>query len=688
MRHHARLSRALSTALVTSLIGLVILACDETPTVTLLFDRSTSDLTTHVFPTDLYKGDVVLDRFTEPQIAITPFVQQLKYTFQLGFAPTTGIRIPFSPSPNDSDRWIDPATVTDGVRVYRVSTAATTRVALGEVQVQPRTNAVLARPRAPWAPGHYAVAVLPSLRTRAGDPISPSADYQIATRDGDSLTDADLVAVAAVDPDITDRGDTLAFFSFTVADATGPMRLLKSYISGLTPVDKAGVDEVLDITAIGPPESRELAVGGARVVAQGDAQIEALFAGAGVGALPKSAIAAVIGGAISTPVFVADPIPDARQLFANGTFQGRDPLRPFSPENPLSLSQATPTRLLPYLMVIPKQHLPEMPVIIALHGITRTKEDWLAFANTACATGHALIAIDLYQHGARQADIDPPEGDFSAKVDPVLAASGVAFPDPFINPTFLARTRDKLRQSVVDNLALLRLVAAGDGTNPLIDFDGDAAPDHFGPIRVAAMSLGAILATSMVSVSPEVDRVLLNVPATHLTQIINDSPRLSKDLDLLIYATATAQGIGLLAGSPRFMVPDGPERELFTAVSDTILGPIDPATFAAHLVTGDLGGAPRVLVQIVQGDQVVTERGSVRFAQALGSGAEDPSEVVALGPLLFPLDLTTVTLGESDPLPPIAIAEHSGGHGFLLDFEDPAATSAAQKQAALFFASP
>ena len=172
-----------------------------------------------------------------------------------------------------------------------------------------------------------------------------------------------------------------------------------------------------------------------------------------------------------------------------------------------------------------------------------------------------------------------------------------------------------------------------------------------------------------------------------LTQIINDSPRLGKDVDLLLYATANATGIGLLAGSDRFMVPDGPERELFSRVSETIMGSVDPASFGAGMISGALGGSsPRVLVQFAKGDDVVTNFSNVRFAQMLQGGADEPDEVVLVGDELFPLDVPVVPAAQL--LPPIAIAQFAGGHGMLLDFVDPAITAAVQGQAALFFAAP
>ncbi|HRE91252.1 MAG TPA: hypothetical protein PK095_19195, partial [Myxococcota bacterium] len=69
------------------------------------------------------------------------------------------------------------------------------------------------------------------------------------------------------------RSDTLAFWTFTVADPTAQLALLRQIVTGKVAIDKAGIDDTLDITAIAPPETRELAVGGAQVIADNDAAV-------------------------------------------------------------------------------------------------------------------------------------------------------------------------------------------------------------------------------------------------------------------------------------------------------------------------------------------------------------------------------------------------------------------------------
>src|SRR5262245_18445288 len=109
MRHPSLVVCPRSGVALRALFGFVLDldVCDDDKDVTMLFDRCANDPTRHVFPTDEYKGDVVLDAFSEAEIALDPFVQQLRYTAQLGWAPTTAVRLPFTPAPDDPDRWID-----------------------------------------------------------------------------------------------------------------------------------------------------------------------------------------------------------------------------------------------------------------------------------------------------------------------------------------------------------------------------------------------------------------------------------------------------------------------------------------------------------------------------------------------------------------------------------------------------
>jgi len=658
--------------------ALALAACQER-TVAIGFDRAAEDLTGHVYPTDQYRSDEGIDAFSERQLAVLPFLHQLDDTHRDGFGAATSIRLPFTASPDDSGGWIDAAGLQDAVRVYRVSSDPPRRITLGEARVERHSNTVTIPPFEPWAPGTYAVAVIAgAVETLDGTEVTTSPDYARVQRDGDPLTETAFGAVAAVDDAVRARTDTLAFFTFTVTDDTAQMELLARYVDGKLAVDRGGEDALLDVTPLHPASEREIAVGDAQVVAATPYEVASFVAGLGGEGLPTEAIDRIVIGGLATPNFVSDTIYDEQSLFTNGTFLARNPLVPFTSDNPLSLSDAAPSRVIPYLAIFPREHADPPPVVVGLHGISRQKEDWLAAANALCAAGHVVVAIDFYQHGARQRDIALPEGDFSAKLDPVLAVAGQDFPDPFINTTFLARTRDKLRQSIVDELALIRVLTEADGQSPLVDLDGDAVPDDYGPVRLVGQSLGSILGTAIAAVSPDIDRVVLSVPGGSLLQVLEQSPALHGDIDLLIYATANAPGFGLLAGQTRGMLPDDGSRQLFDRVAETVLSTVDPLTYAPAVLSGDLGNArPRVLVQLALNDLVVPNSTNARLVHALAAGADDPASFPQIPPVAVDLGLPQALGGA---LPSDGVASFVGVHQMLIDWSDPEATAAAQAQ--------
>ncbi len=631
------------------LLAGALAACERAP-VKLSFAPHSSDLTHHVFPTALYQSDERLEVFSRDQLAALPFLSLLATTDSALYAPATAIRLPFTPAPNDTDRWLDPATLADALRIYRLDTGGPAlRVAAGEIDVHTPTNTVTLRPRRPLSPGRYAVVVLAHvITTRAGDPVLPSDDYvELQTR-GDVTTHASFAQVVAVDADIVDRRDTLAYLDFTVGDHRSQLTVLADVVAG--------------------------------------AAAAVYFDAAGAPGLDVSGVGRVVTGALSTPNFVSDTRYDTLALATNGTTLGRVAAAPFAADNPPSLSASAPFRAIPYLALLPAAPgASPPPAVVAIHDVGRAKEQWLAVAPALCAAGYAVFAIDLYQHGERQADVALPEGDYAHKVDPVLDAAGTRFPDPFINPTFLARTRDKLRQSVVDQLSLVRVLAAADGTRPELDLDGDGAPDAWGRIDLVAHGLGATLATSVLAVSPDIERAVLSAPGGSYAQVLADSPSFGPDIDLLIYATANVDGFGLMAADGAPMLPGHAERDLFDRVAETVLGPVDPLTFAAAVFKGDLGGGrPQVLVQLSHPDLTVPNDANARFVRALAGGAESADAFPVVGPALFATGLPEIDAAAG--LPASGVTQREGGHDLLFDFADPAATRAAQAQLVEFLA--
>ncbi len=705
----------------------VLAACEADAPIELRFDRAALSVADHPFPTDLYRdADTgVLLGFSEAQIGGMFFLNHLALSFQRGWSTATPIRIPFTAAPDDPDRWVDPAYAFDAVRVYRVDVDPPQRVALTDAQLGRRTGSLTVR-TAPLAPGRFAVVALAGrLWTRGGLAVTASADYRQVQRDGDPATDESFQRVAAFDADFATRQDTLAYFEFTTTDHAAELTLLHAYVNGALPVDRQGADETVDLTPFLPGTAREIAASPGAAVADSPAAVAALFEAAGFQGVPTAGIARVTAGQLSTPNFVSDVVLDPLALVTNGTFLGRTPNLPFAPAgalgegapaNPLALSASAPFRTVPYLAFWPEATAAgPIPVVVGLHGFATFKETWLGLASAITSSGRALVVIDNYQHGARADAIDVPEGDFAGKVDAgVLALADRRFPDPFLNPTFPARTRDKVRQSLCDQLSLVRLLAAADGQTPLVDLDGDGAPDAFSRVELVGTSLGAMMGLQMLAVSPVIAKAVLNVPGGGLPAIVRDAPNIDGDVRMLMLATANVDGFGLLSGTTRRMLNDSPEREIYDIVLQTVVAPIDPMTYAPHLLSGALRAAslppgasvppPSFLMQFVAGDLTVPNSANARLARAVAAfgGPDDlPHLVDAQGAqVLFDLGLPTREAPATD-FPRAGVSQFrvtrpevmpeglawDGGHKALWLWLDPATTAAMQSQAVRFLSS-
>ncbi len=686
---------------------------------TVRFDRHAESAGAHVFPSDLYASTEgpslgVLAGFGAKPLAAMPFLDQLRVARAQGVAPGQPIRVPVSGGPPAA--WVEDGapghSVADAVRLYALGDEgggdAVRRLALAECSVRRGTHSLVCRPETPLTPGRYAVAVLAHrLRTFSGGELRASADYAAVQEQGDPTTDESFARVAAADPDISSRDDTVAYFEYTVADVIAETRALRDAVAGELPVWRPDLEAAAPITVtayagIGPG-GRELAAR-AEHVSPGVQGVAAALAQAHLH-LPSDVarestrgVGVVVTGWLSSPHFlVADDrgSVDAPWLFA--TMRGRDATAPISADNPPVLDTRAPFHPLPYVAFFPAPSPPSgapLDVVVAIHGFRLSKEVWASLAAAVCSSGRALIAIDNYQHGARQHDVPYPEGAFATKKDELLAGEGVSFPDPFLNPTFLARTRDKWRQSLLDQLALVRLLAAADGTRGEIDLDGDGVADHYGSISIVGQSLGGILGTTLAALEPRVARAVLSVPGGGLSGVARESRTLGTELDLLLLATAHAPDVGLLRDQTRNLIRGTDDRELLDAVVETILAPIDPLSFAPDLLSGRLRGGepPRVLFQLAHDDPWIPNSASARLMRAVAVGAPAQGTfglVLHDGQTepLFPLgDVPAVA--ESASPPPSRVTEWEAGHEMIFDFVDPAVTRAAQRELVEFLDAP
>ena len=220
------------------------------------------------------------------------------------------------------------------------------------------------------------------------------------------------------------------------------------------------------------------------------------------------------------------------------------------------------------------------------------------------------------------------------------------------NPLASIGLRDGLRQTALDNMALVRAIGRG------VDVDGDGAEDlRRDGIVYYAQSLGGIYGTMLMGADQRVRAGALNVPGGPILDIARQSPAFRS----LVAADLKARRPGLLNGGrdgftesvPLFLDPpvSKPARGA-VAIQDAFASVNwlnragSPETFAPLLRRTPLGGVgvKKVIYQFAYGDQTVPNPASATLMRAGGLQ-----------------DVTTFYRNDRTP------SAGSNPHGFLLD---------------------
>ncbi len=293
------------------------------------------------------------------------------------------------------------------------------------------------------------------------------------------------------------------------------------------------------------------------------------------------------------------------------------------------------------------------PIVIFQHGITRSRADMLAVADTLASIGYAVIAQDLVMHGVGPGHLlyieDTPFGPLANErtfdVDYLDNATGAPGPDgivdssgaSFINLGNLLVSRDNIRQGIAD---LMTLTA----TIPTMDLDGDGSPDFDGAnIAFVSQSLGSIHGATFVALEDNINTAVLSVGGGGIARLLDGSPAFGPR----IRAGLAAAGVN--AGTPQY--------DQFMVVTQTVIDAGDPLNFAALSSANN-----NILFHEVLGDQVVPN--SVAGAPLSGS---EPL-IAAMG--LPPISSTTSNAEGVDGV----VRFTAGDHGSILS---PAASLAA-----------
>jgi hypothetical protein len=317
-------------------------------------------------------------------------------------------------------------------------------------------------------------------------------------------------------------------------------------------------------------------------------------------------------------------------------------------------------------LIVPSGAKPEggWPVAVFGPGITRSKYDLFLAADENASRGIATAAIDPAGHafGPRsEVAVATLAGStrFSGfgrgrdlDADGTIATEeGVQAPDQ-PHPKASIALRDGLRQTALDNMALIRAIARG------VDVDGDGSVDlRRDRVGYYAQSLGGIYGTMLMATDQTVPYGLLNVPGGPILEIARLSPGLRDQVTAQLRdrrpSLLNGGRGGFTESTPLYVDPPvtAPARGA-VAIQDTaaMVNWLDrsgsPETFAPLLRGRPAPGVgpKRIAYQIAFGDQTVPNPTSATIVR--GGGL---------------LDVTTFYRNDRTPT--------AGGdpHGFLLD---------------------
>jgi hypothetical protein len=449
------------------------------------------------------------------------------------------------------------------------------------------------------------------------------------------------------------------------------------------------------------------------------AQYDAAMDAAGA---PRTAVGNVYAGAFLTPVAVTGP---------SGTLAVTNPA-------PLPV---------PFVIALPKlAPASGAPVTIFGHGLTRSRNDFIAIANAIASTGQAVIATDVLFHGDRssctgskastaQASDDAscanptatkcdegplvglcvlrddtlraactkdPTGDGvcaaqgqgrcatdgkcqGAGADLLRDATGrpaISGWNLFSLTNFFA-TRDNFRQQVIDLAKLVRVLKNG-GTGNLA-------------ARIGALNAADKLDTSKINyVGQDLGGILgtlFNAVSPDTTNVVLNVPGGALPQIILSAPSFEAQRTALLRTlAAEGINPGTPAFDQFVRVAQWILDAADPANMAYRLTHPvDVGGvmapnaARKVFIQFIEGDETTPNVAS--FAVVAGANRSFVPTPPSFG-CVAPLACYEFT--EAGDGFDAATAEPSSRHGFLLKppvgSRGPALTAKAQTQVATFLA--
>ncbi len=442
----------------------------------------------------------------------------------------------------------------------------------------------------------YAAYVTTGVADTSGTPIAPAPAFAAAVDLETTPSDAAIAAaqdnlrplIEALDSAVV--GTLASATVFRTQHASEDLVDMYGVVRGTTP----GL--VGEISAFGPDETElDLIFGGAQ---SADAPVGA--DDTDPRAQPHSHVAVVLHASIEVPSFRG-----AGPLDAGFMERDEEGVPIVKSTNPVRFTLTLPRDLPSY---------EDLPVLLWVHGINRTRADILLFTDEVNRRGYAYVGMDLLYHGDRGSspqdivvNVTEEECGRDAENNPITPCDGIADTAGLVPgtqffhmvasggvPAYHPRgVMENLRQAAVDLVALNNFLTGGDLTpiitelrsrgvlaaDQVLSFKGD-------DIGVLTESLGSMPAILLAAVDPRVQVAFVASPAN------------SYPYPLLFHSAAFASTFAVVTMRP-WDVDDrttlahpinGARNEPIVMLWNSVIERGDAAAFARYLTTGELRG--------------------------------------------------------------------------------------------------
>lgn len=328
---------------------------------------------------------------------------------------------------------------------------------------------------------------------------------------------------------------------------------------------------------------------------------------------------------------------DAIGAVVSGTFTSPELRRPFvstaSPDDGTIALDASGDPIavdldneVPLTIILPRGPAPArgFPVVLFGHGTPTHRSYALSVANELAAAGFAVLSLDAPEHGMRapgalderSSFTGPFEGPDAMADDIQYLSSTIAAFGDLVN---LARARDTRAQTVVDYLALVRLVEAGVDLSSVAGEYGGVAPALDASfIGWVGVSFGGINGIVLAAVEPAIDAFVLDVGGGLEFVTFGGAPANLPQVDLFLplFGASGSRDVRMSRFHP------------VLTLLQTMLDSTDPASFAREAA----GSSTPIYMIAVDHDELVPNYGTevVALEMGLSSLAASPIRIAGM----------------------------------------------------------